>query len=144
MLVLPSVEEIRPFAYCKNGFVHKKLRILLQIVPLYDINSEANAKFIPSETVELALCDISPDNFLNWKNGLIEILYEDQVKNSCYIKAINFNDIHKVCINLFIIDPFSLSSIISKTINEIDEINKNVNKIVNETKNFKNNHIFQY
>lgn len=71
-----SFVQTRPFPYCKSGFKYDKLLIWLSNVPIYD-NDIDDENFVPSETSGLSKCYISPNDFLNWENKRVKIIYDD-------------------------------------------------------------------
>ena len=91
-----------PFAFCKEGFESNHLKIRLSNVPLFDY-SDPYSSFITTQVSGLCLAYISPSDFLNWKRKRIKILFDDPENNHHhYKKYVNFDDLHKIRIDLYV------------------------------------------
>lgn len=132
----PLVRSIRPFAYYKNGFSKKKLRIFLSNVPLYDTNEDDPVNLIPSETSGISFCYISTSDFLKWKNKMVEI-YIDDTNNHYRKKYVKFDDLHIINKDLFVKDTLALSEIKYSDLERIDEIERNIKRNLKQRRNKK-------
>ncbi|KAK8852979.1 hypothetical protein M9Y10_017976 [Tritrichomonas musculus] len=127
-----SLVATKPFAYCKNGFDSKYIRVLLSNIPLYDTEND-NESFTPSKISGLGVCYIEQENFLNWKKSRIPIFFEDQTKNNSLINHyVNYEDIHKVKIELYVSDQLTLAKAPQKTIEKVDKIFSRINEKIDK------------
>lgn len=135
-LIKPIYQESPHFTYCKTGFKYKYLRISLSNVPIYDHNDD-NETFVPAEMSGLAQCYISPDDFLNWKNERIKIIYDDGETVPKSDKYINFEDIHLIRKDFYVNDPLIVGKIKDKNLNIVDELEKNIQDTIEKRQNKK-------
>ena len=93
-----------------------------------------------------SICYISKSDFIERKSKRVKILYEDPNKKGLTTKYVNFDDIHKIKKDLYVNDTLYLTKIDEETLNNIENIEKNIKQIIKqrENKKFKKSSIFSF
>ena len=139
---IPFFQIIRPFMYCKGGFKHQYLRVELSNTSLYNDKNDFDS-FVPLETSGISQCYVSPDDFLNWQNNRVKVIYDDVSKNRRYDRYVNFEDLHIIRKDFYVDDPLATSKIKLAKINQINVLEKKINEKIEKRKNksFKKDYI---
>ena len=117
-----SLINIKPFAFCKNGFNTPKIRVLLCNVLLYNSEND-ETDFSPSNESDLSIGYIPSKNFLNWNLKRVLISFCDKLNNNSLIERyIDFEDIHIIRPDFYVKKTLFLTQMDSDMLNIVDDI----------------------
>ena len=94
----------------------------MQNVPLYNSEDE-DADFTPAKVSGFKTAYMLYDDFVNWNNKRVEVLFNDEESSTDFVSMfVDFDDLHLIKISSYVDDTLLLTKTHEETLNSVDRI----------------------